>query len=733
MADKQQGHISVRIAVLVAGLFAVGWTAYHGDWDGSTMNRVLTTLSVVLIGGLTFMAFRSSRANSSYAPGTMMVLFAGLSLLLMNLWEVSSAVLLTVALLWTWFTHLSVHSPPLLWYIVRRVLIFIPTFLTIALLAFYISQESPVDPVERLVSNFDAKGGAQQGNAASIEEKDRIRKRMGLNKPTFYFTMSTMAFDEELYSIKDKNHRENLDHLISKYGNWTYILNYYRQLEKGYNQILQLSVDDVFERHSHFKDSTVNVTDTGFYHIGNADIGYKPVGHPSFERLVEVYPDHSYMLFNFSRVDSIPELKDLEEDSLYAIGAFTEDSSGMVYTDSEGFVHRIGDVVHLQVTTVQGYRYLSDSTREYVYTKDEINEAKSLISNCYVLLMETAAHPVILGKLDTVEGLVERYAFLSADEVAFQDVTSAYAAMRAHETRWKNFIPSFSWNGAGNQFHIWLFGQQSWFGDADEDLSAGILRGDFGHSYSTKQEVTTDLWKKFKISFELVLFAVILAYLVSIPIGIYSAYRKDSLFDRGSAVVLFILYSVPNFFVGLLLLQFFANPDQFEWFEATGYKSPELTESEYYAMSYQDRLAHSWPYMVLPLITYCYAMFAFLSRVMRVGMLETLQQDYIRTARAKGLPERVVILKHALRNSLLPIITVFANIFPLAVGGSVIIEMIFDYEGMGKATLDAVLTGDYPMMIGVFCLAGILTMIGYLVADVLYAVVDPRISYSKRR
>ena len=115
---------------------------------------------------------------------------------------------------------------------------------------------------------------------------------------------------------------------------------------------------------------------------------------------------------------------------------------------------------------------------------------------------------------------------------------------------------------------------------------------------------------------------------------------------------------------------------------------------------------------------------------MRFGMIEVVSQDYIRTARAKGLGEKKVILKHALRNSLLPILTVFASIFPIAIGGSVIIEVIFSIPGMGVEVYNSILNYDYPMIITVFTITGFLTMLGYLIVDILYAVVDPRISYS---
>ncbi len=215
---------------------------------------------------------------------------------------------------------------------------------------------------------------------------------------------------------------------------------------------------------------------------------------------------------------------------------------------------------------------------------------------------------------------------------------------------------------------------------------------------------------------------------MSVPLGIYSAYKKDSPQDRTASVVLFILYSLPSFFVGTLLLFWFSNPDNLYWFPESGIQNP-ITWDENWKWYELQALKHRMPYLVLPLITYTYGSFAFLSRIMRIGMIEVVGQDYIRTARAKGLSEKVVILKHALRNSLLPIITVFAAVFPVSVGGSIIIEYIFTIPGMGLEIFNAIQNQDYPMIITFFTLAGFLTMVGYLVSDILYAVVDPRISY----
>ena len=139
------------------------------------------------------------------------------------------------------------------------------------------------------------------------------------------------------------------------------------------------------------------------------------------------------------------------------------------------------------------------------------------------------------------------------------------------------------------------------------------------------------------------------------------------------------------------------------------------------------------PYMILPLICYTYSSFAFISITARVATLNNMNEDYIRTARAKGLTTNRVIFKHAFRNSLIPLITIFAGIFPAAIGGSVIIETIFSIPGMGFETVQAIYNLNYPMIVAIFTISGLLTITGYLFSDILYAVADPRISYTNKR
>ena len=349
---------------------------------------------------------------------------------------------------------------------------------------------------------------------------------------------------------------------------------------------------------------------------------------------------------------------------------------------------------------------------------NDINEIINQLGFEIGSLLETSESEIIDMKFEKIKSSIDSNSFLSHLNSNLNTTINNKERLSTESTKWKTYIPSLHWYGSNNQYHLWLLGN-------GKDRK-GLLRGDFGISYIDSQPISTKIWQKIGISFGLSLISIILAYLISIPIGIYSAYKKDSAADRGMSLILFILYSMPSFFVGTLLLLQFANPDNLSWFPVSGIQDPTIFNPEW---GFFKKLSHRLPYLILPIITYTYGSFAFLSRIMRVGMIDIVSQDYIRTARAKGLGEKKVILKHALRNSLLPIITVFASIFPMAIGGSIIIEVIFSIPGMGVEIYTSILNYDYPMIITVFTLSGFLTMVGYLVADLLYAVVDPRISY----
>lgn len=255
-----------------------------------------------------------------------------------------------------------------------------------------------------------------------------------------------------------------------------------------------------------------------------------------------------------------------------------------------------------------------------------------------------------------------------------------------------------------------------------------MLVFDFGNSIKDNRPIWDHIKEKLPITLIFTIASFIISYAVAIPLGIYSATHQYSVGDKISTVTLFILYSLPNFWVATMAIVFFGGGDFLDWFPVSGLSSVGAEE-----MSTGGWLLDRLHHIFLPLVVWTYSSFTMLSRFMRGSMLEVIRQDYIRTARAKGLSEKVVVYKHALRNSLIPIITIFANILPYAISGSIIIEFIFSIPGMGQWAYNSILFRDYPAIMAIFTLTAIMTLLGILLADILYAVVDPRISFEGKK
>ncbi len=257
---------------------------------------------------------------------------------------------------------------------------------------------------------------------------------------------------------------------------------------------------------------------------------------------------------------------------------------------------------------------------------------------------------------------------------------------------------------------------------------SNLLRLDFGVSLVSREPVMATLISKLKYSLSLSVVSLILAYLIAIPLGVFSAVKRDTPAERSVTVSLFMLYSLPSFFVATLLLIFFSEGSDIpwlRWFPTGGFQSREFA-----SLTVFSKLTDVIWHLVLPIVCLTYGSLAALSRYMRSGLLEVLQADYVRTARAKGLPESTVIAKHALRNGLLPILTLLAGLLPAVLGGSVIIEYIFGIPGMGLWTIDSIYQRDYNVIMAVELLTTVLVLVGILLTDLSYAIVDPRIRYS---
>ena len=242
-----------------------------------------------------------------------------------------------------------------------------------------------------------------------------------------------------------------------------------------------------------------------------------------------------------------------------------------------------------------------------------------------------------------------------------------------------------------------------------------VLHGDLGLNMVTYRPVTKDIAERLPNTLKLTFAAFALALLFSIPVGVYSAVRRNSVFDYVATVTSVAGVSIPNFWFGLILILFFAV--RLGWFPTGGVK-PVKGDA-----TFLIQLKH----LVLPAVALAITELAAWTRYIRGQMLEVIRQDYIRTAHAKGLRERVVIFRHALRNALLPLVTLFGLAIPSFFSGALIVETIFSWPGIGRLTYDAAVARNYTVIMGTVLMSSTLVILGNLLADIGYGLLDPRI------
>ncbi len=263
-----------------------------------------------------------------------------------------------------------------------------------------------------------------------------------------------------------------------------------------------------------------------------------------------------------------------------------------------------------------------------------------------------------------------------------------------------------------------------WFGGSGTSPWGGLVLGDLRRELLRPHvEIKDELGRRLAVTVPLALVATLLAYLVALPLGILSAVKRETVVERASVFLVFLLYSVPTFWAGLLL-QLVFGASGLGWLPVLGLHDRDAADL--------SRGAYLWDlarHALLPVLCLSYGSFAYLSRQMRAGMLEQLRAAYVTTARAKGLPERVVVFKHVLRNSLVPVVTLFAAVLPALIGGSVIVETIFDLPGMGRYAFEGLLQRDYAVVMATTTLSAVLTCLGILLSDLLQAVLDPRVRH----
>lgn len=252
-----------------------------------------------------------------------------------------------------------------------------------------------------------------------------------------------------------------------------------------------------------------------------------------------------------------------------------------------------------------------------------------------------------------------------------------------------------------------------------------LLRLDLGNSYVYQQPVWHVILSKMPISLFFGLTSFFLSYLISIPLGVAKAVRHKSFFDLATSSIVFAGYVIPGYALGILLIIIFAGGSYLDWFPLSG-----VISEDFEMLSPVGKALDFLHHLVLPMICYMISEFAFLTLLMKNSLLDEMNKDYMRTALVKGLPFRKAVWKHAFRNALIPIATGSSELFTLMFAGALLIERVFDIDGMGLLFWNSILGRDYNVVLGLILLTSIMGMLGRLFADILYVVFDPRIRFT---
>lgn len=293
------------------------------------------------------------------------------------------------------------------------------------------------------------------------------------------------------------------------------------------------------------------------------------------------------------------------------------------------------------------------------------------------------------------------------DSPATRELSKQLDRALASGQRARLLLPAVRWNGSNNQYHRWM---------------AGILKGDFGRSYVDRRPVIAKLGAPLRRTMLLNGLAILVVLIVSIPLGLYAAGYRGGRFDRWSATGLFLLFGLPSFWIATLLANYFTTPAfGMDFFPAMGFG--EIPDGASWWASLRIQAAH----LFLPVLCLSYPSWAYVSQQLRRSAVAETDKAYVTTARLKGLTTGQILWGHILRNAAFPIITLLGGILPAMLAGSVLIERVFNLPGMGQLLYTAAVGGDWPVVIAIVLLNGVLTAAGLLLADLAYAFTDPRV------
>ncbi|HAD13299.1 MAG TPA: hypothetical protein DCF33_12785 [Saprospirales bacterium] len=338
--------------------------------------------------------------------------------------------------------------------------------------------------------------------------------------------------------------------------------------------------------------------------------------------------------------------------------------------------------------------------------------------------LATLTRTTTFPELDTAATRLNRHFTTTANDTlhlpnglatALKQLETAIQQLHTQQTPGKLSTPALYWNGLNNQYHHWI---------------SGFVTGDLGLTRK-KMSVWQDVQAAMLATLTINGLAILLTYLIAIPLGVEMARRRGGWLDRWGKRLLFFVYSMPVFWLGALLILLIMSTDWGRntmpslYFDIQDAWIPGKT-------SFGDWWSANASKCVLPILILVLHMMGILAIQMRAGMLDTLDKDFIRTARAKGVDEEEVHWKHAFRNALFPIITVFASVLPALFTGSLVVEALFGFPGMGSKTFEAYLNSDLPLLSVIIMVAALLTILGNLIADLLYAWADPRVRFTKK-
>lgn len=251
---------------------------------------------------------------------------------------------------------------------------------------------------------------------------------------------------------------------------------------------------------------------------------------------------------------------------------------------------------------------------------------------------------------------------------------------------------------------------------------------DFGRSFRDHRLVLDKIGDALPITLTLNIITILLVYIISIPLGAYNALRPKGFRDKLSAVILFIFYSLPSFWVAMMLIVWLGGGDYLNLFPIVGFMSDDASK-----LSVIGWIGNVGWHLVLPITCLTYGSLAFLARFSRASMLDVIRKDYIKVALAKGVSQWRMVWHHALRNALIPLLTLMGTLLPSLIAGSVIIEQIFAIPGMGRLGFESVLARDYPTIMAIATISAGLTLVSILLSDLLYVAVDPRITFKGQK